>query len=126
MIQAIGKITIYVENQAEAKAFWTEKMGFTVKIEQAMGPGTTWLEVGPSDNAFTTLVLYDKQSMMKQNPSTNVGHPTIMFSTKDIEASHKQLQDRGVEVGELMKFPYGSMFSFNDHEGNKFLLREDK
>ena len=30
MIKKIGKITIYVNNQEEAKAFWTEKLNFVI------------------------------------------------------------------------------------------------
>lgn len=45
MINKIGKITLYVNNQEEAKEFWTNKMGFVVKLEQPMGPDMKWLEV---------------------------------------------------------------------------------
>lgn len=48
MIKKIGKITIYVNNQEEAKAFWTEKLNFVIKLERPMGPNMTWLEVGPN------------------------------------------------------------------------------
>lgn len=41
MINNIGKITLYVNNQEEAKEFWTKKMKFVVKLEQPMGPNMT-------------------------------------------------------------------------------------
>lgn len=126
MINKIGKITLYVNNQEEAKKFWTEKLNFVVKFEQPMGPNMKWLEVGPSESEFTTFVLYDKNLMMKQNPATNVAHPSILLSTADIESAYNEMKDRGVEVGELMKMPYGKMFSFKDQDGNEYLLREDK
>jgi len=44
MIQ-IGKITIYVEDQEQAKDFWINKVGFVLKFEQPMGPGMAWIEV---------------------------------------------------------------------------------
>ena len=91
-----------------------------------MGPNMKWVEVGPSENEFTTFVLYDKNLMMVQNPSTNVAHPSIILSTTDIENSYNKMKVNGVEVGELMKMPYGSMFSFKDQDGNEYLLREDK
>ena len=59
MIKKIGKITIYVNNQEEAKAFWTEKLNFVIKLERPMGPNMTWLEVGPNECEFTTFILYD-------------------------------------------------------------------
>lgn len=57
MINKIGKITLYVQDQEQAKNFWLNKMGFVLKFEQAMGPNASWIEVGPSEDEFTTLVL---------------------------------------------------------------------
>lgn len=126
MINKIGKITIYVNDQQAAKTFWTETMGFVVKFEQAMGPGMTWLEVAPSEDEFTTFTLYDKNLMKQQNPAANVEHPTILLSTTDIEKAYNEMKEKGVEVGEMMRMPYGTMFRFNDNEGNSYMLREDK
>lgn len=126
MINKIGKITIYVNNQDDAKKFWTEKLGFVIKFEQAMGPNMKWVEVGPSEDEFTTFVLYDKKMMVAQNPSTNVGHPSIILSTCDIESTYNKIKENGVEVGELMSMPYGKMFSFKDQDKNDFLVREDR
>ncbi|WP_027634379.1 VOC family protein [Clostridium hydrogeniformans] len=126
MINKIGKITIYVNDQEEAKKFWTEKVGFVVKFEQEMAPGMKWLEVGPSEEEFTTFVLYNKEAMKAQNPSVSVGHPSILLSTTDVEKAYEEMKENGVEVGKLMAMPYGKMFSFNDQDGNNYLLREDK
>ena len=62
MIDSIGKITLYVNNQNEARDFWTEKMGFIVRLEQQMGADQKWLEVGPEYGGGTSFVLYDKDS----------------------------------------------------------------
>jgi lactoylglutathione lyase len=125
MINKIGKITLYVNNQEEAKKFWTEKLNFVVKFEQPMGPNMKWLEVGPSESEFTTFVLYDKNLMLSQNPSVNVLHPSIMLSTTDIESSYNEMRANAVEVGEIMNMPYGKMLTFKDQDGNEYLLRED-
>ena len=126
MINKIGKITIYVNNQEEAKEFWTKKLNFIVKFEQAMGTNMKWIEVGPSDDEFTTFVLYDKNMMKMQNPNASVDHPNVILSTSDIESTYKEMQENKVEVEDIMKMPYGSMFSFKDMDGNKYLVREDK
>ena len=125
MINKIGKITVYVEDQEQAKDFWLNKMGFVLKLEQPMGPNAAWIEVGPSDDEFTTLVLYSKAAMEQQNPSA-VAHPSILFSTNDIEASYEQMKQNGVEVEDMLKMPFGTMFTFKDQDGNNYLLREDK
>lgn len=126
MMNKIGKITIYVNNQEEAKEFWTKKMNFVVKLEQPMGPNMKWLEVGPSEDSFTTFVIYEKNLMLAQNPQANVGHPNIILSTDDIESTYNEMKTNEVEVGEIMKMPYGSMFKFKDMDGNDYLVREDR
>ena len=125
MINKIGKITIYVNDQEKAKEFWTTKMNFIVKLEQPMGPNMKWLEVGPSEDEFTTLILYDKKLMLSQNPKANVGHPGIMLSTSSIEDTYAELKSNGVEVEELMIMPYGMMFNFKDQDRNDYMVRED-
>lgn len=126
MINKIGKITIYVNDQEEAKKFWTEKIGFVVKFEQEMMSGMKWLEVGPSKDEFTTFILYNKEAMKNQNPSANVTHPSIILSTTDIDKAYDEMRENGVGLGKLITMPYGKMFSFKDQDGNEYLLREDK
>ncbi|MBS5951896.1 MAG: VOC family protein [Clostridium sp.] len=125
MIRKIGKITLYVSDQESAKKFWTEKLNFVVKFEQEMGPNMKWIEVGPSEDEFTTFVLYNKEMMKKQNPNTNVEHPSIILSTDNIDETYEEIKNNGVKVGEIMKMPYGSMFNFFDEDGNQYLVRED-
>lgn len=125
MINKIGKVTVYVEDQEQAKDFWVNKLGFVLKFEQPMGPEFSWIEVGPSENEFTTLVLYAKTAMEQHDPS-KVSHPSILFSTTDIDSAYENMNSNGVKVGELQKMPYGSMFTFYDQDGNEYLLREDK
>ncbi|WP_419725609.1 VOC family protein [Terrisporobacter petrolearius] len=126
MINKIGKITIYVNNQEEAKEFWTKKMNFVIKLEQPMGPNMTWLEVGPSEEEFTSFVIYEKQLMLAQKPEANVSHPNIILSTNDIETTYNELKSKGVNVKNLMIMPYGKMFNFEDQDKNEYLVREDK
>lgn len=126
MINNIGKITLYVNNQEEAKEFWTKKMKFVVKLEQPMGPNMTWLEVGPSEEAFTTFIIYEKNLMSVQNPQANVLHPNVILSTNDIEETYNEIKSNDIETTEIMKMPYGSMFKFKDQDGNDYLVREDR
>lgn len=126
MINNIGKITLYVENQEEAKKFWINKLNFVVKVETEMGSNTKWIEVAPNENSITTFVLYEKGIAKVQNKNSETSHPSIILSTKDINKSYEKLRENKVEVGEIMNMPYGKMVSFKDNEGNKYLLREGK
>ncbi len=126
MINKIGKVTIYVNNQEEGKEFWINKMKFVVKLEQQMGPNMTWLEVGPSKEEFTSFIIYEKNLMLAKNPKVNVSHPNIILSTTDIKETYNEMKTNGVEVSEIINMPYGSMFKFKDQDGNDYLVREDK
>ena len=125
VVNYIAKVTIYVNNQEEAKQFWTEKMGF-VCHEQPMGPHFKWMEVRPKEAEKNSFVIYEKELMLKQNPKANVSHPNVILSTTDIEGAYQQLQANGVKVGELQIMPYGKMFTFEDQDHNIYLLREDQ
>src|ERR1700752_1892968 len=105
MINKIGKVTVYVEDQEQAKDFWINKMGFVLKLEMPMGPDAKWIEVGPSESEFTTLVLYSKPSMEQFKPE-KIAHPSVLFSTTDIEAAYEKMKQNGVKVDDLMKMPY--------------------
>jgi predicted enzyme related to lactoylglutathione lyase len=122
MISRIEKVTVYVSSQEAAKRFWVEKIGFVVALEQSMGPGMTWLEVGPKGEGLTTLVLYPKQAMMQQNPGM-VAHPSVIFASPDIEKFHARITAAGVEADAVQSQPYGKMFSFRDQDGNRYMVR---
>lgn len=125
MIDAIAKVTLYVNNQQEAKDFWINKLGFRVRSEQPMGPGMTWLEVGPEEKTSTVFVLYEKAMMQRQNPDVSVAHPSVILRTGNLLAAHRQMKENGVRADEIVRMPYGSMFTFYDMDGNMFLLREE-
>ncbi|MFC4801627.1 VOC family protein [Neobacillus sp. GCM10023253] len=125
MINKVAKVTVYVNDQEEAKDFWINRVGFVLKEEQPMGPDFSWIEVGPSGDDSTNLVLYAKAAMEQHDPS-KVQHPSILFSTTDIESAYEKMKQNGVKVGEMLRMPFGTMFSFHDQDGNDYLLREDK
>jgi catechol 2,3-dioxygenase-like lactoylglutathione lyase family enzyme len=121
MIRALEKITVYVESQAAAKAFWTGKLGFRVALEQPMGE-STWLEVAAPEGDVT-LILYPREAMRKQAPHL-VAHPSLMFSTADAKALYADLEARGVKVERFQEMPWGTFFSFLDDEGQTYLVRQ--
>ena len=126
MINKIFKVPLYVDDQDAAKDFWINKMGFTLVREDKMMENFRWIEVAPKDDPNTTFILYDKNLMKSQNSNINVGHPSIILYTNDIEKSNKDMKDKGIKVDEIMNYPYGRMFSFLDNEGNSYLVYCEK
>ena len=120
------KVTIYVNNQEEAKKFWIDKMGFVVRREDKMMEECTWLEVSPKNDENTVFVLYDENLMKNQNSSISVEHPSVILYTRDIEKSHSEMKALGISIGEIMNLPYGRMYNFFDNENNSYLLYSEK
>jgi lactoylglutathione lyase len=88
MIGPIKTVGVYVEDQQAAKAFYIEKLGFTVRKEMPMGPTTVWLEVAPP-GAETAIVLYPR-GMMKNWAEMK---PSIVFHCDDVEATVRELSN---------------------------------
>ena len=124
MLDAIRKITLYVHDPEAALRFWTEQCHFVKRADHRMGP-VRWLEVAPSDSSPTSFVLYDKALMQQQNATVCVGHPSVILSTDNAERTYEQMKADDVAVGSLQQMPYGTMFTFQDPEGNSYLVRQE-
>lgn len=124
MINMLGQVMVYVYNQDEAVKFWTEKVGFTVISEEDNGEGMRWIEVAPQKDSETTIVLHNKEVIEKMNSGINLGTPSLLFFTEDIEKLYKKLANNNVTVGEIIDMPAGKTFNFADSEENYFAVIE--
>ncbi|MFS0636942.1 VOC family protein [Mesobacillus foraminis] len=125
MINKVGQIMLYVNNQDESVNFWTEKAGFTVISEENSG-GMRWIEIAPSENAETSIILHDKELIAKMSPELNLGTPSLMFFTANLDELHSKLSNQQVKVGEIVTMPSGRVFNFADDEENYFAVMEKK
>ncbi len=57
MISRLSHATVWVLDQEEARRFYTEKLGFEVRIDHTIEGGFRWLTVGPKDQPDLQLVL---------------------------------------------------------------------
>lgn len=117
---------LYVNNQDEAVKFWTEKLGFIVIGEEDSGQGMRWIEVAPKNSAQTSIVLHDKQFIANMEPELNLGTPSLMFYSDDVEQLYSDLANKNVTLGEMVNLPSGKIFNFADDEGNYFAVMEKK
>ncbi|MNB65222.1 Glyoxalase-like domain protein [compost metagenome] len=124
MINQIGQVMLYVSNQDESKDFWTEKLGFEVVSEETNGP-MKWIEVAPK-GAATSIVLHNKEFVAQMNPDMNLGTPSLMYFTEDLDQLYRDLTSKKVTVGEIVELPGGRVFNFADHEDNYFAVMEKK
>ena len=59
MIDAISHVNVWVDDQDEAKAFYTEKLGFEVREDATLEEfgGYRWLTVGPPGQPDVNIIL---------------------------------------------------------------------
>lgn len=124
MISKVGQVMLYVNNQNEAVKFWTDKLGFQIISEDRSNPEMKWIEIAPSKDSETTIIVHDKEVVAKMSPDLNIGTPSLMFFTDNVDQLHKEYSDRGITVGEIVELPAGKVFNFADNEENYFAVME--
>lgn len=126
MINNVGQIMLYVNNQDETVKFWTEKVGFSVISEQDNGQGLRWIEIAPTKDSETSIVLHNKEFIAKMQPELNINTPSLMFFSENLDSLYKDFLDKNITVGELVNMPNGRVFNFADNENNYFAIMEKK
>jgi lactoylglutathione lyase len=118
MIGPIKTVGVYVEDQAKALEFYTQKLGFVVRRSIPMGPTANWIEVSPPD-AESCLVIYPRSMMTDWSQRK----PSIVFHCSDVQETYRQLEARGVQFNmKPTPLPWGTFASFLDLDGNEFGL----
>ena len=127
---------VWVHDQEEALAFYTEKLGWEVRADVTLPElgNYRWLTVGPPDqpdisvllNAIPGPPVLDEttagqiRSLMAKGWAGNV-----LLTTDDVHADYEQLRARGVEfTEEPEERPYGIDTAFRDPSGNQFRLTQ--
>ena len=125
MIQQVGKIMLYVEDQEKTKEFWVEKVGFSV-VEDQTQDIIRWIEITPTQDAQTHFVLHNKTIIAELEPELILGTPSLLFFTQNIEELYTEFKEKGITVGELVSTPTGRGFNFADYEEQYFAVVEEK
>ena len=117
-INSFEIISVPVTDQQRAKRFYSEVLGFELIREEPMGPGMSWIQLAPSGQTVTiALVTWFEQ--MKPG-----GLQGVMINTEDIDAEHKCLTERGLQLTEIKREPWGRYAMFTDPDGNGWILRQ--
>lgn len=126
MINKVGQIMLYVNDQDQAVEFWTETVGFQVISEEDNGQGFRWIEIAPAKDSETSIILHNKEFVAKMSPGLNLGTPSLMFFSENLEELHSDLSGKNITVGEIVHMPSGRVFNFADREENYFAVMEKK
>jgi uncharacterized glyoxalase superfamily protein PhnB len=134
----IANAQLWVHDQEEALAFYTEKVGFEVQADVSMPEmgDFRWLTVGPPSQEDVSIVLMaiPEEPVMDGETADQVRDlvakgfaGTVFLTTDDCQASYEELKARGVEFSETPEErPYGIDSGFRDPSGNSIRLTEVK
>jgi len=121
---------IFVNDQDNARTFYSEVLGFQVHTDAAYGEKERWLTVvSPDDPEGTELALglADGPSEQFQRALRESGTPATSLGTDDCQRDYETLRERGVHFTmEPTKMPYGGTDAvFEDGCGNLINLHQD-
>jgi catechol 2,3-dioxygenase-like lactoylglutathione lyase family enzyme len=134
MLTQLTHVNVWVHDQDEALAFYTEKLGMELREDVTvpeMG-NFRWLTVAPPGQSDVALALMAVPGPPVFEQETSEQIRTLMakgaagglfFSTDDCRASYEELKSRGVEFSEEpTERPYGIDAGFRDPSGNSIRM----
>jgi catechol 2,3-dioxygenase-like lactoylglutathione lyase family enzyme len=122
----IANAQLWVHDQEEALAFWTEKVGMEVRADVTLAEmdGFRWLTVGPPGQEDVSIVLMaipgapvmDEETGNQVRELMGKGFAgTVFLTTDDCQASYDEAPEER---------PYGIDSGFRDPSGNSIRLTE--
>jgi catechol 2,3-dioxygenase-like lactoylglutathione lyase family enzyme len=133
MLNQLANVQVWVNDQDEALAFYTDKLGFEVREDVTvpeMG-NFRWLSVGvPGQDVAIVLMavpgapVFDDETRQQILDLLAKGASGgLFFTTEDCRGSFEELSARGVEfTQEPTEQPYGVDAGFRDPSGNQFRM----
>jgi catechol 2,3-dioxygenase-like lactoylglutathione lyase family enzyme len=135
MLKQLTTVQVWVHDQDEALAFYTEKLGFELRDDVTVPElgNFRWLTVGvPGQDVAIVLMavpgppVFDEETRDQIKALVAKGAATgLFFSTDDIDATYGELKRRGVEFQqEPTQQPYGIDAGFRDPSGNQMRVAQ--
>jgi catechol 2,3-dioxygenase-like lactoylglutathione lyase family enzyme len=129
-------VNVWVNDQEEALAFYTEKLGMELRDDVTMPElgGFRWLTVGPPNQPDIALTLvpipgppvFDAETKAQLESLLAKGAVGgLFFSTDDCRSTYEHLKSLGVEfMQEPTEQPYGIDAGFRDPSGNQIRMAQ--
>jgi catechol 2,3-dioxygenase-like lactoylglutathione lyase family enzyme len=134
MLKGITHFNVWVHDQDEALAFYTQKLGMELRDDVTLPEldNFRWLTVGPVGQPDIALALitppgppvFEEGTAKQLKELMAKGAATgIFFSTDDCRTTYEELKSRGVEFREEPTVrPYGIDAGFRDPSGNSIRM----
>ena len=127
---------VWVDDQDEALAFYTEKLGMEVRSDVTLAEmgNFRWLTVGVPGQEGVSIVLmavpgppvFDAETQAQLQALVAKGAAGgLFFATDDVQGTYEDLKGRGVEFQqEPTQQPYGIDAGFRDPSGNQMRMAQ--
>ena len=131
MLKKLTNVNVWVHDQDEALAFYTEKLGLELRSDVTLPEmgNFRWLSVGvPGQDDMNIALLavpgppvFDEETSAKLQELVAKGAAGgLFFATDDVDETYRTLTERGVEFSqEPTDQPYGRDAGFRDPSGNQ-------
>jgi uncharacterized glyoxalase superfamily protein PhnB len=131
----IANTQVWVHDQDEALAFYTEKLGFEVRSDVTVPElgNFRWLAVAPpGQDEFSLVLMAIPEGLMDDETRSKVQElmgkgfaGTLFLTTDDVRRDYEELKARGVEFTEAPEErPYGIDSGLRDPSGNSIRLTQ--
>ncbi len=111
-------VQVPVSDVDRAKAFYTEKAGFTADHDHRVSDEIRFVQLTPPGSACSIALGTGLSGM---EPGSVQG---LQLVVPDVRAARAELAERGVDVSEVQDFPWGSFVFFSDPDGNGWAIQQ--
>jgi predicted enzyme related to lactoylglutathione lyase len=111
-------VAIPVSDVDRAKSFYTEKVDFNADHDHRVSDEVSFVQLTPPGSACSIAF---GTGIINTPPGSVQG---LQLVVSDIEAARAELVERGVEVGEVQDFDWGSFVFFSDPDGNGWAVQQ--
>ena len=111
-------VMVPVSDVDRAKSFYTEKAGFNADVDHRVSDEIRFVQLTPPGSACSIAI---GTGLTDAEPGSVKGLQVVV---SDIHAARKELIERGVEVGEVQVFDWGSFVFFQDPDGNAWSVQQ--
>jgi len=127
IVNQLSMVSVVVSDMKKAKEFYAEKLGLEVATDYRRNDDNWWVTLTfPGGGAPITLA----RSSTTHNEPPKPDSVSFYFSTSDIVAAHKELNEKGVKTSEIQDNLYGpgsgvKFFQLQDPDGNSVTVAQE-
>ncbi len=111
-------VAVPVSDVDRAKGFYTEQAGFVADHDHTVSEEIRFVQLTPPGSACSIAL---GKGIIDMPPGSVQG---LQLVVADIHAARDELVARGVEVGEVQDFPWGSFVFFSDPDGHGWAVQQ--